>query len=48
VSAVPHIPYQSEGRSRRMKKSMVSKAADKSKGVIAVTFPVSMFSDVSL
>ena len=56
MSVVPDMPYQLEGRYRRTKYSMVSKAADKSSNnVSAVTLPlpilsdyVSMFSDISL
>ena len=46
VGAGPDMSCQSERRSSRLDKSMVSKAADKSNCVSHATFPLSMISGI--
>ena len=48
VRAVPDIPYHVDKRVMRMSWSMVSKAADMSSRVSAVTLPLSMLRFMSL
>ena len=48
LRAVPDIPYHVDKRVMRMSWSMVSKAADRSSRVSAVTLPLSMLRFMSL
>ena len=48
LSAVPDIPYHVDKRVMRISWSMVSKQADRSSKVSAVTFPLSRLRFVSL
>ena len=48
LKAVPDIPYHVDKRVMRMSWSMVSKAADRSSRVSAVTLPLSMLRFMSL
>ena len=48
LRAVPDIPYHVDKRVMRMLWSMVSKAADRSSRVSAVTLPLSMLRFMSL
>ena len=48
LRAVPDMPYHVDRRVMRILWSMVSKAADRSSRVRAVTFPLSMLSLMSL
>ena len=48
LRAVPYIPYHVDKRVMRMSWAMVSKAADRSSRVSAVTLPLSMLRFMSL